>query len=337
MYSKDLLFGAVPRYRVAWAALLLILSECGSLPGSKDVKYTIQFTAAGRSYAFTQLINRFRAVELSEGPNGPFYTEWQTRGGGLAAVDIGPGRVFLFESGATPEREGIYELNHIAEILDTSRVPTTLYVIREAAKNPAVEIRRVSIEPVTGNSQQLGPTADQTALAQTVKREQQHGFQRVIARIIPYQVWATSEQSRRYFSQFTRVAIAKAGEAPPRSGWPDSFVQFPFYRDRAYQHDSLGAITGLEEVPLVYNGNAFEFDKSLSDAAEVWYSTRETETNPHKSEPIALVNYKGTIVKVKSPQEIYDPETKSILLLTNKFCPSVEFPASQLAMHLVPK
>jgi len=150
-------------------------------------------------------------------------------------------------------------------------------------------------------------------------RNRQTGFQRVTASVTPYDVWATTEQSRDYFRQFQGIAVAKVGEAPPPSGWPDAVVRFQFWRDRNYQKDGLGAITGLSQLEFEYNGEAFVPSGNVPSSDVVWYATNQTQSSEHRNpnnEPkFSLVNYKGKLIQVKALQEIYDPQTRNILLL----------------------
>jgi hypothetical protein len=302
---------------VAIAAVVSI-AGCVPLPGNSQYqRYEIDLSANGRHYTFQQFFRCYQQAEFSAA-DGNFHPTTRATGVGTTAADIGDGLVLLFEVQGCNSNEKT-ELPKTAKVLVNPNNPERIYSVIGILANPSIVINHVIVEPFQGANRELGPTPEQVALKEQV-RDHQRGFQRVRARVIPYQVWATSDQSRAYFGHFQSVAVAKVGDAPPASGWPDQFVQFQFWKERAYQTGSDGRITGLSEFELVYNGEAFEVPDRTPDPAWVWYSTEQTRNDhpiPHYEPKFALVIYKGTLIRVKKAQEIFDPQTKNILLLVH--------------------
>lgn len=312
------------------AILLISVTGCIPVPSnSKYFRYEIELTANNRHYLFHQYFKCSEVAEFSEG-DGKFHKHWRLSGSGISAADIGDNLV-LFYAASGDCKSDSQQINsdanafgeHAVKVLENSVNPERLYLVQASRNNSPISIQRQSVQRMEKFDGDLGPSKAQIALKESV-RDQQHGFQRVTARIIPYEVWATSDRSRAYFSQFQSVTIAKVGEAPPVSGWPDAFVQFQFWRDRAYKKGPAGEITGLKEFELVYKGDAFEVPDRSPETGQVWYATTQTQTahpNPNNAPGFAVVNYKGTLIKVKSLQEIFDPQTRNILLLMNQYLP----------------
>jgi hypothetical protein len=312
--------------------LLMLINGCAPVPGSaKYFEHDMAVSADGHRYDFKRYFECTQTMELSEG-DGKLHPRWTRSGGGFATVDIGSGRVLVYSITGDCEsdhqefpvarrgRLDPYEPD-VARVLDSARDPQRLYVLTGKMDEFPVKIEHEStsrIDPVKGP---IGPSEAELALKETV-RNSQHGFQRVTVRVIPFEVWGVADAARQYFSQFKTVTVARVGEAPPVSGWPDSFVQFRFYRERNYQKGTNGEIVGLKELDVEYDGEAFIVKDGPQAGVQTWYATRETRTAPKLNDaPVAVVNYKGVVFKVKSLQEIYDPATKDILLFANWHAP----------------
>ena len=310
--------GSIKRLLACIAAIVMV-AACVPLPGnSNNYQYEIDLTANGRHYTFQQYFVCYQQADLSEA-DMTFHRRTHASGTGITTADIGDGLVLLFQVGECVGEQK--ELPRVASVLVDPLNPRWIYPVNGVLKEPSIVINHVTVKPVQRIERELGPTTEQIAL-KNLLREHQSGFQRVTARIIPREVWATSDQSRAYFGQFHSVTEAKVGEAPPVSGWPDSFVQFKFWRERTYQKGSLGQIVGLKEIELAYNGEAFEIPGHITDPLAVWYATPKTQKdhpNTNNAPEFAVVTHKGALIKVKTLQEIFDPETQDILLLHNHY------------------
>ncbi|HET9114040.1 MAG TPA: hypothetical protein VFN66_09250 [Burkholderiales bacterium] len=213
-------------------------------------------------------------------------------GDSMVATKLDPNHTLFYYATSDCLNTNPKDLALPIEILETGSEVTKLYIIRGEAKTPLVSVKSIHLEPVVGVPNLVGPTPDQSAYTKAVLSEQNHRFQSVTASVIPYAMWATSEQSRNYFGQFASVAIAKIGEASPVSGWPNQDVRFPFYLERAYKRVD-GRITDLEKKELVYRENSFEVPSESSNHVKTFYSATEMEASSK-----ALVSYKGTIINV---------------------------------------
>lgn len=296
--------------------MLVLTSGCVPLPvASLFYKYEIEVSASGRHYSYSQYLqcSRYSVVSALD---GQFHNQWDQSGAGSAVIDIGNDLILVFGVGVNCGQADEERKNNSAWVLATASNPNLLYSIQNELKELSVVIQRVSVKRVERPDAEIGLTKNTAVLKQKI-RERQHGFQRLTVTAIPYEVWATSDASRAYFSQFKSVAVAKVGEAPPVSGYAENEVRFPFYRERQYQKNSKGTVS-VDRVAIPYNGDAFELTDRSSSKGEVWYSTKENKsTELHWLSSPSLVSYKGTTVRVKMFQEIYDPETKNIFTLSN--------------------
>lgn len=303
------------RQLVIPAVAMLLGAGCVPIPGhSQYMRYDIDLTANGRHYAFEQFFECYRLAELSEA-DGNFHPTTRSTGGGTTTVDIGDGLVLLLAVGGCESGKGKLPTT----ILVNPQNPDRLLFLKDGMLDrPSVVINRVRVGPVANPGRALGPTIAEAALKEQI-RNNQHGFQRVTARIIPQNVWATSEDIRAYFKNFHEITVAKVGEESPPSGWPAQFVQFKFAKQRAVRRYEPGLAEQFAAIPLNYNGEAFEFsvDKTAS-AASTWYATHETRNNKRIAygPEFAKVVYKGKEINLRSFQEIFDPETQNIIQLS---------------------
>jgi hypothetical protein len=311
--------------------LLALINGCVPVPGStRYFEHDIRANIDGHSYDFKHYFECSKSLDFSEADN-ELHVHWHRSGDGFSTADIGNGRVLIYavsgdcesdyqEIRAPSETPMAVYSNDAVRVLDSAKSPHKLYVLTGAVAGFSVKIEQESVKRLTHIDGRVGPHEADLALKELV-RDNQHGFQRVTVEVIPFAVWGAADAARQYFSQFKTVAVARVGEAPPVSGWPDSFVQFPFYRERIYQKGIHGEVVGLNELDTAYNGEAFTVEDSSQAGVQTWYATRETRAAPLNNAPVAIVDYKGVVFKVRSLQEIYDPETKDILLFTNWYAP----------------
>ena len=183
----------------------------------------------------------------------------------------------------------------------------------------SVTINNIDVKSVQKPSKPIGPSNEQTSLKQ-VMAAKLNGFWKVTARVIPKEVWATSEAAKSYFAKFDRVTLAEVGENPPRSGWPWAFVQFKYAMDRAYKRGIHGEVIGLDEFGLVYDGTEFEQPNNRFRSPIIWYSQGVSKfSNSITKLPYSdhvVVKYKGKEFQLRGIQELFDPETQEIISLT---------------------
>ncbi len=313
-------------HRLFWIILLISLSGCYPILGeSRYFKHEIELTANNRHYSFHQY---FKCSELAvlSALDGKFHRHWQSLGSGITAADIGDNLVLLYNVSGDCETDS-QEFNsdstpfgrHVVRVLTNKNDPDKLYLLEKSRNDLSILIHHQSVQRVKYFDGDFGPSKDQIDLKEFV-REHQHGFQRVTATIIPYERWAISEQSRNYFNQFQSIAIAKIDEAPPVSGRKEDFVRFKFWQERVSNQTSLKNLPKLKEFELIYKVDSFEIPDHPPEAGQVWYATAQIPKN-HQTPTSALINYKGVLINVSSLQEIYDPQTRSILVLRSHYLP----------------
>ena len=281
-------------------------------------KYSIDVTFDNEPYSYSQYIKCVKVIQPSEGPQGLLYLRSEIKGGGWVAERLDATHTLLFSVQSTCMSQSPSDLSLPVGILETGEKLTKLYLVKGQANTPSVSVNRIRLEPVESATDSVGPSKERARFTKTVLAQQSRVFGSVTARRIPYEIWATSDHATAYFNQFSSVAIAQAGEAPPISGRADNFVQFPFYRERAYPRIN-GQVTGLEESAFDYNGTAFILAGQKPKNVEAFYASSGM-TDPQQ----VIVDFKGSIVKVSGIQEVYDPETKVIYSLQKKSAGSLE-------------
>lgn len=305
--------------------LLLLVGGCISVPAdTKYFEHDMTVTTDGHRYDFKRYFVCSRTLELSEG-DGKLHPHWNRSGDGFTTVEISSGRVLVYSitgdcesdhqewSAPDPAKLDLFS-PYVARVLDNAKNPQKLFLLTNRTDGSPVRIEHESTRRIDNIEGTIGPPKEELSLKESI-RDSQHGFQRVTAKVIPFEVWGVTDSARQYFSQFKNVTVAQIGESSPRSGWPNSFVQFRFSRERNYKMGVHGEIVGLDEIATVYNGEAFSIDTAPQGGVQTWYSTKETRGDPHlNDDPVAVVNYKGVIFEVKNLQEIYDPATRNILL-----------------------
>ena len=296
-----------------------LLTACVQIPGtSQSYRYEIDMSVDGRPFMFRQYFVCYEVANLSEA-DGAFHRATGGYGSGITTADVGDGLVLLFTAGGCSAKQK--DLPRVASLLVNRPGLAKLYTVDETLKEPPVVIRHVTVEAVQNTERDPGPTAQQVALKNSL-REHQGGFQRVTARRIPREVWATSDEIRAYFRQFKSVTAAMVGEGRPVIGNPADAVWFRFWRERAYERGPGGEIAHLKTIELPYDSQEFELQGRLPESPGVWYATPQTSgdrPNPYLKPDFAVVNYKGTLIKLKSLQEIFDPETQEIVQLSAQY------------------
>ncbi|PRC91814.1 hypothetical protein [Solimicrobium silvestre] len=303
---------------IAVAFFFISLVGCAKPGSSEYFKYTVQGTYNNKPISYSQYYKCSQFVQPTEGPDAPLHLRWESEGLDRAAIQLDMSHTLILRGDQSFCLDrAARELNQPIAMLEASDNLIKLYIVRGNAKNSLLSIDRVKIEPTNESTDHLGPTESQVALANAILAKYKNRFENVQATYIPYYVWATTGNSQNYFKSLTEVVVAKVDEAPPVSGRSDMFVRFPFYRDRAYRLID-GKVSDLIHKELVYADHFFELVNTPQDDGTVFYSSKEMDRSVD-----AIVNYKGTIVSVKTMQEAYDPETKNIISFMHQSAPDL--------------
>ncbi|RKP43929.1 hypothetical protein [Pararobbsia silviterrae] len=285
--------------------------------------------ANGNDYEFKRYFECNKTEDLSEAGDG-FHAHWHTVGTGYTTVTVGPYVLMYYIGGdcdsptqdlSVPPQSLLPMFDtRFLRILDSAANPQRLDLLVDRTDGYPVVLKTNVVSRIERAEQHLGPADPDLALKEIIRRKQ-HGFQRVEIKIIPMDVWGVSNDAQRYFGQLKSVTIARVGEAPPRSGRAESAVRFPYFLQRKYQRGAHGEVVGLTSLNSTYDGGSFVIDAHSPDGVQTWYATTETRMARRNSSPAARVSYKGVEFEVTGLQEVYDPDTKNILLFTNYVMP----------------
>jgi hypothetical protein len=222
----------------SFSSLLLALTAAVSLSAcvprlgpTRYFKYSIDFTSGGKHYLQQQDISCSPISNLSEA-DFKWVPSWRITGASITAVDIGNNLSLLYSAQTFCEKD-LEEWARDVTVVRNPMAPDMVYTGSMINSDPSITVNREWTVRIDRPKAPLQPSAPQLALKEII-RDHQHGFQRVTYSVIPYEQWATSEQSRQYFAKFSSVTVAKVGEARPINGSPDQWVQFPFFRERTY-------------------------------------------------------------------------------------------------------
>ncbi len=289
------------------AAVALLVSGCVYVPGhTRSYLYRIDVSANGLPTSFEQYFECYQQSDLNEA-DGSFHRKWYRKGGGVTAGAVGPGLTLLFNvqghCGDAAE-----ELPRTALLAVGAPALERFYEISAELDQPDVAIQRVTVTPVQGAVKPLGPTPASVALKKTLMQTERH-FHRVSIESLAEDVWATTDASRAYFARLQAPVAASADRGQQASDDP-SWVSFPYQRERKYKLRPQGPIPPELLPGLTYRDGVFYLPDSIARPGPIWYAVPA-----HVGADIAVVDYKGLRVEVKTLQEIYDPQTRSIVQL----------------------
>lgn len=301
-------------------------SGCIPLPGSSAYfEHDLAVSVGARHYDFKRFYACQESLELSEG-DGKFHPRWRKSGWEAATTQLADGRVLIFRTAPGDCQKSYQDIanskdelsqlifSNVVRLLDNAENPQRLYVVTDTASGFPIRVEHDFVKRIDRHAGDIGPTKVDLELKEQI-RKRQHGFQRVTVDIFPYEEWATTLAARDYFSQFQTVTVAKDNNTPALN----QPVRFPFYQDRIQMHVDRSP-DGVNRLGTIYDGAAFRIQGN--EVAQVWYATNSTAATRNLSvTPPAIVNYKGTVFKVWSSREVYDPETRSILSFTNWHTP----------------
>jgi hypothetical protein len=326
----------IVRFQVEYAiaiAICTLLSACVPvLASSKYYKHDITIIVDGHARHFERYFECSQTLEWSENDNG-LHPKWDKTGDDFTAVDIGKGRVLIYKISGDFDCESDYQQLHVppelmeqysqqtVRVLDSSKYPHELHVLTTDTDGFPVALVQQSVRRIDPVKGPIGPLRAERVLKESVLKRQ-HGYQRVTASIVPFEIWGAADAARQYFSQFTTVTLARASKFP-QATLRDAYVaEFPFYHERVYEKGMYGETLALKKLGTVYDGNVFNLENGTNAEGFTWYSLQKARTHQIPDRPpIAAVEYKGVIFEIADTQEIYDPETKTILSFSNQYIP----------------
>ncbi len=287
-------------------ASLALLAACGT---TTYFKHELRVTIHGRPYDFVHYYKCSASTSLSEA-DMRLHSGLTATGAGEIIEDVGDGLLLRYVIvgdcfvGPNEARTDI-----LGRLIDTKK-PVHIYEIFENLKAPGVVVQSQTITPVSNGNFDIGASKAESALSQSACRLPKYYFS-VFAYVTPEDAWAVSDKTKEYFSRLKSVTAARIGEAWITSGRADTNVRFPDFDVRHYsKHDPQGGIDFGRPVQFDFVDGAFRPLPRDTDLLNL--GSYAIETNADGS---VNVNYKGTSVTVNGLKEIYDPETKEILIL----------------------
>lgn len=305
----------VTPYLRSWARLGIILSFVCSIAAcaipvlgpATAFRFELEGFADGRPFSFQQYYTCYPIAVLSA-RDGQYHNQWNCSGSGTQVGQVGDNLFVIYSVGCDPK----VSKKSIIAAIDSVENPKTLQLFRVLPTEPLITITKCRSEPIdASNVTLLGPPPAQVQLKETL-RANQRGFQRVRARIIPYEIFATSDQAKTYFDNLKGVVIAAQQDGIP------SRLVFPFFSQRDF--DKLQTNSEYKkDVVLGFNGEEFGFENTPVQPSDVYYSTPSTRGSKSPwEEPKARVRYKSASFEVQQAQEIYDSERKAIIVFYNE-------------------
>jgi hypothetical protein len=325
---------AVLRFLASIFAVASLVACAPSLEATRYFRHSIIVENGGDRLEFAHFFSCRKEYDLSEADN-KMHQRWIMSGNDFITSDIGGGKVLIYRVTGDCQSDHVVNADpqHLSEfvslypyadnslgVLDRSVNPQVLFQLTHAENEIGrlrgdfpIRVVQENIDRVSGAGQRLGATSQEMALKSTI-RATQHGFRYVSVSVYSPEVWDTSKAAHDYFGQFTTVAVAKIGDAPPKSGREDTSVGFPFAETRNYGHQPQAA---FKRASVTYNGREFVYSDSLPSGPTVWFAIDKTRATEPAFNNHATVNYKGVSFDVVGSQEIFDPATRNILFFYN--------------------
>lgn len=298
----------------SWARLVIILSVVCSIAAcalpvlepATTYRFELEGFADGRPFSFQQYSTCYPIAVLSA-RDGQYHKQWNCSDSGAQVGQVGDNLFVIYSVGCDPK----VSKKSIIAAIDSVENPKTLQLFRVLPTEPLITITKCRLEPIDASNVTLGPPPVQVQLKETL-RANQRGFQRVRARIIPYEIFATSDQAKTYFDSLKGVVIAAQQDGIP------SRLVFPFFSQRDFA--KLRASSEYKkELVLSFDGEEFAFGNVSAQPSDVYYSTPNTRGSKSPwEEPKARVRYKNASFEVQQAQEIYDAERKAIIVFYNE-------------------
>lgn len=288
-------------------ASLVLLAACGP---TTYFKHELRLTIHGRPYDFIHYYKCSSSTSLSEA-DMRFHSGLRATGAGEIVEDVGEGLLLRYIVADDCFIGPNETKTDILGRLINSNKPVHIYDIFENLNAPGVAILSQTITPVPNGNFDIGESKAESVLRQSVCKLPKYYFT-VTAYVTPEDAWAGSDKAKDYFSRLKSVTSARIGEAWITSGRADMEVRFPDFQDRHYSKSTAqGGIDFGRPVQFDLVDGAFRPLPRDTDLLNL--GTYAVETNTDGS---VNVNYKGTLITVFGLKEIYDPDTKEILLLS---------------------
>lgn len=271
-------------------------------------RFELEGVADGKPFSFQQYYTCYPVAVLSAA-DGKFHKQWSGSGSGTQVGRVSENLFIIYNaSGCDP---GALKKSVIATV-DSVEDPKTLHLFRSSSTEPLVTITKDRSMPIEVGNVSLGPPVEQIQLKETL-RENQRGFQRVTAKIIPYEVVATSDQAKAYFDKLQGVVLAAQQDRVPER------LVFPFYSQRDFAKLRTSSDYKKDLAPT-FNGEAFVLDNlSIQSSDVVFYSTPNNRGSKSPWEdPKARVRYRNVEFEVRRAQEIYDADLRAVIVFYNE-------------------
>lgn len=270
-------------------------------------RFELEGIADGRPFSLQQYYTCYQTAVLSAA-DGRYHKQWSGSGSGTQVAQVGDNLFIIYNAWGcdpnTPKKS-------VFAAVDSVENPKILHLFRVQPTEPLITITKDRSVPVNASDASLGPPSAQIRLKETL-RENQRGFQRVRARIIPYEIFATSDQTKAYFDKLNGIVIAAQQDQVPER------LVFPFFSHRDFPKLRASSEHRKDLAPS-FNGEEFTFESTPIPLGDVFYSTPETRGSKSPwVEPIARVRYKNARFEVRKLQEIYDHDLRAIIVFYNE-------------------
>jgi hypothetical protein len=285
----------------------VLLSGCfPTLGPTRHFRYSIDYSFDGQRYLKVQDISCVPIKNFTERTGG-VEPGWHISGQGIRAVELGHNLALLYNAHTFCGQYDTYDDLRLEEysgnvaVVENPTAPTIISNGKFIDTNPPLTVNREWTIRIDAPEKLAKPSAAESALTKTIFANQD-SFRSVGYSIIPYDQWATSEASRKYFARLDRVTAS-------------SDEQFPYAKERTYPEQPWPP----KPVPLPqlkYDGEKFVAYNWKDDGTGHCYEVKDA-TLPWKE---VNVSYKGAAFTVARRREVFLPESKSILMFTVNQC-----------------
>jgi len=213
-------------------------------------------------------------------------------------------------------------------IVDSVANPTTLVVFdnhRFRSDTYTVKVKSGTLTRLTRIAPDYAPSQEEQSLVQAL-REHSHGFQSVSALITPSSLWGRSAAFSKYVQNATGILIAEPGVWPNGAKRDDGNNRFPVNQERIFAPIASGATYRDPLIFLAKENDMWSlFPGRDSQSAMMMYSV-PVPTAGEKPQyysiqfpPPVAVKYEGTLVPVRSSQQVFDTDRGLLISFSNSF------------------
>ena len=236
------------------------------LEPAETFRFELEGISGDKSFSFQQYYTCYQTADLSAA-DGKFHKHWNASGSSTQVGQVAEDLFIIYNVWGCNSNTS---KKSVIAAVDSIEKPTILYLFRVQPIEPLLTITKDRSVPVGRSEVSLGPSSTQVQLKEKL-RENQNGFQRVTAKIIPYEIFATANQSKEYFDKQTEIAIAEQQNRAPCDR------VFPFFSERDFSK-LRNSGEYMKVQALSFNGEEFTFDGPSFAQRDVLYSTPETRS-----------------------------------------------------------